>query len=477
MSGDTIRAREKHAERQCPNLGRMTELFTCKRVQHGTAIAFIVSALSFPSYSIAGDHWPQFRGYDATGVASTESNLPAKWSAEENVAWKLDIPGRGWSSPVVWGNQIFLTTVVNSVETEAAKKGLYFGGNRPEPPESDHEWQILCINLDDGKVAWQKTLHRGKPLTSIHIKNSFASETPTTDGKHVYAVFGGVGVFCLNMTGDLIWTKPLAPTKTRYGWGFAASPILHNDRLYLLNDNDEDSFLAALDKTTGEEIWKVARDEKSNWSTPYIWDHAQGTEIVVPATGRVVSYDLDGREKWSLTGMSSITIATPYQYNDLLIISSGYVGDPSRPLYAIHPGANGDISLKGDATSNKYIAWSHPTIAPYNPSTIAYDGVLYVLHDRGLMAAYDAKTGEEIYSKQRIPKGRAFTSSPWAYDGKLFCLNENGETFVIRAGREFELLHTNTLKEDDMGMATPAIVDNHLLIRTAARLYCIKQQQ
>ena len=477
MSNGTITAKQKRVENRCTSFFTMSDSLTRNWSQNNTAIAFIFTALCFASPSMAGDHWPQFRGPDATGVVQTESNLPDQWSAEDNIAWKLNVPGRGWSSPVVWGNQVFLTTVVNSVESEAAKKGLYFGGNRPKPPESDHEWQILCINLDDGKIAWKKTLHRGKPLTAIHVKNSFASETPTTDGKHVYAVFGGVGVFCLNMKGDLIWTKPIAPTKTRYGWGFAASPILHNDRLYLLNDNDEDSSLVALDKTTGEEIWKVTRDEKSNWSTPYIWDHANGTEIVVPATGRVVSYGLDGKEKWSLTGMSSITIATPYKHADLLIISSGYVGDPSRPLYAIRPGANGDISLVDDENSNEHIAWSHPTIAPYNPSTIAYDGVLYVLHDRGLMAAYDAKTGEEIYSKQRIPKGRAFTSSPWAYDGKLFCLNEDGETFVIRAGREFELLHTNTLEEDDMGMATPAIVDNHLLIRTAARLYCIKQDQ
>ena len=446
------------------------------RLALACSTAAIVTLLLVHSENVfAADHWPQFRGPNATGV-SQNTNLPDKWSAEDNVAWKQDIPGRGWSSPVIWGNQVFLTTVINSGETEAAKKGLYFGGNRPKPPATDHDWQVLCLNLDDGEIAWQRTVHQGKPLTSIHVKNSFASETPTTDGKHVYAVFGGLGVFCLDMNGEIIWQKTIDPSKTRYGWGFAASPILHQDRLYVLNDNDESSSLLALDKMTGEEIWRVDRDEKSNWSTPYIWEHDGGTEIVVPATGRVVSYGLDGKEKWSLSGMSSITIATPYEHKGLLIISSGYVGDPSRPLYAIRPGATGDISLVDEETSNEFIAWAQPTAAPYNPSTIAYDGVIYVLHDRGLMAAYDAKTGEEIYSKQRIPKGRGFTSSPWAYDGKLFCLNENGETFVIRAGREFELLHTNMLMEDDMGMATPAIVDNHLLIRTAARLYCIKQE-
>ena len=431
--------------------------------------------LTHGSTAMSEEHWPQFRGADATGVVHSAPNLPDKWSADSNVEWKRDIPGRGWSSPVIWGNRVFLTTVINSGETEAAKKGLYFGGNRPKPPESDHQWQVVCLDLHDGKVIWQKTLHQGKPQTSIHVKNSFASETPTTDGEHVYVVFGGLGIFCLDMSGELVWEKPVKPTKTRYGWGFAASPILHEDRLYVLNDNDEASSLLALDKHTGQQVWKVERAEKSNWSTPYVWEHSEGTEIIVPATGRVVSYDLDGKEKWSLSGMSSITIATPYEHAGLLIISSGYVGDPSRPLYAIRPGATGDISLVDEQTSNKFIAWSLPTAAPYNPTTIAHDGIIYVLYDRGLMAAYDAKTGNEIYSRQRIPKGRAFTSSPWLYDGKLFCLNEDGETFVIRAGREFEFLHSNVLQEDDMGMATPAIVDGHLVIRTAARIYCIKQ--
>ena len=426
---------------------------------------------------LAGDHWPQFRGPDATGVVQTKTNLPETWSAEDNIAWKQDIPGRGWSSPIVWGNRIFLTTVINSEETEAAKKGLYFGGNRPKPPESDHQWQVLCLELDTGEELWRTTVNEGKPATSVHVKNSFASETPTTDGKHVYVVFGGVGIFCLDMDGNQVWMRTIEPAKTRYGWGFAASPILHEDRVYLLNDNDESSSLLALNKSTGEEIWRVKREEKSNWSTPYVWQHAAGTEIVVPATGRVVSYGLDGKEKWSLSGMSSITIATPYEHQGLLILSSGYVGDPSRPLYAIRPGATGDISLAEDAESNDHVAWCQPTGAPYNPSTIAYDGIIYVLHDRGLMAAYDAKTGEEIYSKQRIPKGRSFTSSPWSYNGKLFCLNEDGETFVIKAGRDFELLHSNSLKEDDMGMATPAIVGDRVLIRTAARLYCIRNNE
>ena len=250
--------------------------------------------------------------------------------------------------------------------------------------------------------------------------------------------------------------------------------MLHGDRLYVVNDNDEDSYLLALEKQTGREAWRVSRDEKSNWSTPFIWQNERRTEIVTPGTGKVRSYDLDGNLLWSLTGMSSITIATPYEHNGLLYLSSGYVQDPSKPIYAIRPGATGDISLAEDQTSNEWIAWCQRKAGPYNPTTLIYDDRLFVLYDRGLLACFNARSGDAFYEPQRLPNGRAFTSSPWAYGGKVFCLNEDGETFVIKAGDKFELLHTNPLAEDDMCMATPAIAGNRLLIRTSARLYCIR---
>jgi outer membrane protein assembly factor BamB len=422
----------------------------------------------------ADDNWPQFRGSNSTGVVDGGSNLPATWSTTENVAWKTDIPGRGWSSPVVWGDKIFLTTVINTGESEEPKKGLYFGGNRPKPPTSEHQWVVQCLDLATGSVNWTKQVHQGIPETPIHLKNSFASETPITDGKHLYVVFAGVGIYCFDFNGEEVWKRELEPVKTRFGWGSAASPVLHGDRLYFVNDNDDQSYLLALDKRTGEEVWKVDRDEKSNWATPYVWQNEIRTEIVTPGTGRIRSYDLDGKELWSADEMSSITIAMPYEHQGLLYVTSGYVGDKSRPIYAIRPGAEGDISLAGDETSNDSIAWFLPDSAPYNPSTIAHDGILYVLYDRGLLAAFDAKDGSEVYDRQRLPKG-AFTSSPWIYDGKLFLLNEDGKTHVVKTGREYELIGTNELAEDDMGMATPAIVGDRLLIRTAARIYCIKK--
>jgi outer membrane protein assembly factor BamB len=241
-----------------------------------------------------------------------------------------------------------------------------------------------------------------------------------------------------------------------------------------VNDNQDDSYLLALDAKTGEKVWQIPREEKSNWATPFVWQNPLRTEIVTPGTGRVRSYDLDGNLLWSLKGMSSITIATPYEADGLLYVSSGYVLDQQRPIYAIRPGAQDDISLAQGQLSNEFIAWSQPKAAPYNPTTVVYDGRLYVLQDRSLLSCYRASDGQELFSPHRLPEGRAFTSSPWAANGKIFCLSEDGVTFVINAGDQFELSHTNTLAEDDMCMSTPASSGDRLLIRTAARLYCLR---
>lgn len=435
---------------------------------------WVTLAVSADGVAAEVGHWPQFRGPGARGVAA-EATFPDHWSATENVAWKLDIPGRGWSSPVVWGKHVFLTTVINSGETEEAKKGLYFGGDRPEPPDAVHQWKVICLSLENGEIRWEKLVHEGKPQTSIHIKSSFASETPVTDGERVYCCFGNVGMFCFDFEGNELWRHELAPLPTRFGWGTAASPVLHHGRLYYCNDNDQESYLLALDATTGETLWKVARDEKSNWATPYVWENDLRTEIVTVGTDAVRSYDLDGKLLWSLSGMSSITIATPYSAHGLLYISSGYILDKQRPIYAIKPGAAGDISLTDEATSNEFIVWSLPQAAPYNPSTLVSGERLWVLYDRSFVAAFNAQTGAELISQQRLPNGRAFTSSPWASGGKIFCLNEDGVTFVFKDADQFELLHSNSLAEDDMGMATPAVAGDRLLIRTSARIYCIRQ--
>ncbi len=435
------------------------------------ALSFLLAAGGASAEPTA--QWPQFRGPDARGVAEGDG-LPVHWSASENVAWKTDIPGRGWSSPIVYGDRVFLTTVVNTGESEEPKKGLYFGGNRLKPAESVHQWKVFCLNLETGAVLWERQVHEGPPPGPIHLKNSYASETPVTDGERVYTYFGNLGLYCFDLEGNLLWTKLFEAHKTRFGWGTAASPVLHEDRLYVVNDNDADSYLLALDKTTGDEVWRVSRDETSNWSTPYVWKNEKRTEIVTPGSGKTRAYDLEGNEVWSYKGMSSITIATPFAYGGLLYISSGYVGDKRRPLYAIRPGAGGDISLADGETSNEWIAWFKPQSSPYNPTTLAYQDRLYVLHDRGQLACFNAADGTEIFKPERIPGAKQFTASPWAYGGKIFCMNEDGVTFVLKAGNQLELLHTNTLAEDDMGMATPALVGDRLVLRTDARVYCIR---
>lgn len=419
-------------------------------------------------------NWPMFRGPGANGVVDN-AGLPERWTDSQNVSWRVDVEGRGWSSPIVWGNQVFLTTVVNESVSESPKKGLYFGGNRLEPAQSKHHWVVLSLDIETGKMLWRKEVHAGMPETPIHLKNSYASETPVTDGEHLYVVFGNLGVYCLDLKGKLIWKKELPRRKVRYGWGTASSPVIHGDRLYLVDDNDEQSTLTALEKRTGKQVWQVKRKERSNWATPYVWENKLRTEIITPGTQKTRSYDLEGNLLYEFGGGSSITIATPYARHGLLYVSSGYVMDRKRPLMALRPGAHGDISLKADQQSNEFVAWCQKQGGPYNPTTLVYRDLLYVLLDRGFLSCYDARTGEEVYSKKRLPNGKAFTSSPWASDGKIYCLNEDGLTFVIRAGREYKLLYKNALGEDDMCMATPAIVGNRLLVRTSARLYCVRK--
>jgi PQQ-like domain len=433
-------------------------------------IPLLLTAVAFSS-----DQWPQFRGPESNGVAD-DPQVPDTWSATRNVVWKTEIPGNGWSSPVVWGDRIFVTSVISTVAPEAPKKGLYFGGNREAIPTDEHRWMVYAVDFKTGKIAWEREVHRGSPASSHHLKNTYASETPVTDGERVYAYFGNLGLFVFDMDGKALWSQPWGPFRTRYGWGTAASPVLYKDRIYVVNDNDDRSFLAALDKRTGNQIWRVERDEASNWATPYIWESERRTEIITSGTRKVRAYDLDGKLLWELGGMSSIVIPTPFAQHGLLFLASGYVGDQVRPVFAVRAGARGDISLRENETSNEYIAWSQRQGGPYNPSPLVYGDYYYTLLDRGIFTCNDARTGREVYGKQRIdPAASAFTASPWASNGKIFALSEDGDTFVIQAGPEFKVLGKNSL--DEMCMATPAVVRGSLIIRTATKLYRISRTE
>jgi outer membrane protein assembly factor BamB len=435
------------------------------------SLAFSIALPAADSPDIS-KQWPQFRGPGSAGVAD-DPTLPDRWSTTENVAWKSAIPGVGWSSPIIWGDRIFVTSVISSADVEKPKKGLYFGGER-KPPTDEHRWMVYAVDFNSGKIVWEREAQRGVPGAK-HLKNSYASETPVTDGERVYVSFGNVGLFCYDFAGKLLWSKAAKPMPTRYGWGTAASPVLDKGRLYLVHDNDEHSYLEALDAKTGKTVWSVDRDEKTNWATPYIWEHDGKKEIVTPGTGRVRSYDLDGKLLWEFGGMSSISIPTPFSSHGLLYISSGYVLDPVRPVYAVKPGAHGDISLAAGQTSNDGVAWYLPTGGPYNPSPLVYGDYYYTLFDQGFLTCHDASTGKQIYGKQRIDReAGAFTASPWAANGKIFLLSEDGDTFVIQAGPEYKLLGKNSLEE--MTMATPAIARGSLVIRTASNLYRIAKK-
>lgn len=416
--------------------------------------------------------WPQFRGTTA-GVAADDPALPDSWSTTENVVWRLDIPGTGWSSPVVWGDHVFVTSVASTGPEERPKPGFYLG----DWPASTapHRWMVYDIDFASGTIRWQRQMSEMPPARAKHLKNSYASETPVSDGERIYVYFGNLGLFAFNFDGTPAWSKPIGPFPTRNNWGTGASPALHDGRIYIVNDNDGQSFLAAFDAETGDEIWRVNRMEGTNWSTPFVWENERRTEIVTAGSDRVRSYDPSGTLLWELTGMSTITIPTPFTRHGLLFLSSGYVADPLRPAYAIRPGATGDISLKDGATSNDYIAWSLSTGAPYNPSPLVYGDIYYTLFDRGFFTSHDARTGREVYGRQRVTAtASGFTASPWAYNDRIFAMSEEGDTYVIQAGPEFKVLGTNSLGE--MTLATPAIARGSLFIRTASKLYRISRR-
>jgi outer membrane protein assembly factor BamB len=332
---------------------------------------------------------------------------------------------------------------------------------------------VYDVDFKTGKIRWERELHQSHPPLLRHIKNSYASETPVTDGERLYVYFGNIGlVAALDFKGTVLWTKNIGAFNTQVELGTGASPVLHKGRLYIINDNTTQSFLAAFDAKTGNEIWRVNREERGNWSTPVIWENERRTEIVTTGTVKNRSYDLDGNLLWELRGMSSLTIPSPFVKHGMVFISSGYPGGALRPVYAVRPGAHGDISLKPDQTSNDYIVWHQPLLGTYNTSALVYGDYYYTLLDRGFLLCHDVKTGKQIYGRQRISvDSSGFTTSPWAYNGKIFAMSEDGTTYVIQAGPEFKVIGQNVL--DEFTMASPAIHRDSLIIRTATALYRI----
>jgi outer membrane protein assembly factor BamB len=444
--------------------------------------------------------WPQFRGPDSNPVG-THAKLAERWSKTENVEWFQEIPGRGWSSPIVTRGKVYVTTVTtegkskepqtgteysNEYAAELQKQGLPLAEIMKRLNERDIElpnevklhYLLYRLDVKSGKVEWTKEFFTGQPPGGRHRKNSFVSETPVTDGKLVYVYVANLGLWAFDLKGNQVWTTPLDLNPIYLDLGTGSSPALAGNLLVVLNDNQKQQFIAAFDKQTGKQVWRTDRDlgsreppdQHSGWATPFIWRNGQRTEIVTVGPQTVVSYDLSGKELWRMKGMALTPIPTPFAYEGLLYINGGR----GRALFALRPGAKGDITLKEGETSNEYVVWSQPRGGTYLPSSVAYQGAIYTLTETGILNRFDAKTGKQTYKTRIDPAATNFTTSPWAYNGKLFCLSEEGQTFVVTTGEEFKLSHVNEL--DDFAQASPAIVGERLLVRTEHRLYSIRRK-
>ena len=463
-------------------------------MRHVTTVTILLTLLLSIASDGSAQEWPKFRGLNAGNIAD-DPNLPDTWSETENIAWKIDIPGLSWSSPIVWDDHIFVTTAISSAADEEVQPipGLYDPGehNGAVPAAGEHRWVVYDIDFETGAIRWATELHRQVPEITRHLKNSYASETPVTDGERLYVYFGAIGlVAALDFEGNELWRKDVGTFNTMQAMATASSPALHEDRLYVLNDNTTQSFLSALDTETGDEVWRADRREGGQtWATPLVWENRLRTEIVTSASSRVRSYDLDGELLWELSGMSLLTTPSPFTSHGLVYISSGYPGGALRPVYAIQPGAAGDISVYREVASglqegfpgtrsysqDDHVVWSYPLLGTYNTTALVYGDTYYTLLDRGFLTAHDAATGAEIYGRKRLEIGNGFTASPWGYNGKIFLLSEDGDTFVVQAGPDFEILHKNSLNE--MSLSTPAIANESVILRTQSKLYRIAKSQ
>jgi outer membrane protein assembly factor BamB len=433
-----------------------------------------------PEPGPAGANWPSFRGKDHSGIAE-DQHLPDKWDGKtgENVLWRTPIPGLAHSSPIVWGQQIFVTSAVSSDPKATFKPGLYGDGDASED-RSSQKWTLFALDKKSGKILWERVAYQGVPREKRHIKSTYASSTPATDGRIVVAWFGSQGVYAYDLNGHPLWKVDLGrlnlgaydiPT---YEWGTASSPIIWENLVILQCDNQDDSFLIALDAETGAQVWKTEREELPSWSTPAIGMTSKGPELVTNAPNFIRGYDpRTGKELWRMGHSSKITAPTPLYSGDQFLIASGR--QPERPIFAVKAGARGDVTLPEGKTSNDAVVWSRTGRGPYMPTPLLYEGLLYVLNNNGLFDCYDWKTGEEIY-RHRLPVvGSGFSASPIAADGKIYLSNEDGDMLVIAAGRKFEQLGMNSIGE--LLMATPALSEGVMYVRSAQGVLAVGRKR
>lgn len=423
----------------------------------------------------SGD-WPSFRGREASGT-SDKQNLPDRWNPAtgENILWRTPIPGLAHSSPIVWADTIFVTSAISSRAGATFKPGLYGDGDASDD-RSAQRWMLYAIDKRTGKIRWERIAAQGEPRNKRHIKSTYASASPATDGRVVVAWFGSQGIHAYDFDGGLRWSVDLGRVDMgaydipAYEWGPASSPIIWNGLVIVQCDTQADSFLLALNAETGETVWKTDRQELPSWGTPTIVTTSAGPELVTNASNFVRGYDpKTGRELWKLGGSSKITAPTPIFTNGLHIVASGRA--PERPVFAVKPGARGDVTLAKGVTENAAVAWSKTGRGSYMPTPLAYRGLLYVLANNGVLDAYEPQTGKEIY-RQRLPLvGSGYSASPVAADGKIYLSNEDGEMLVVEAGETFKHIATNSIGE--MLMATPALSDGVMFVRGVSTLFAI----
>lgn len=422
-----------------------------------------------------GAHWPSFRGAAASGVADG-SELPLRWdvASGRNVRWRTPIPGIANSSPVVWGDRIFVTTAVSDGGDETFRTGLY-GDVSSVDDLSSHSFEVYALDRKTGRILWRRVAREAVPLVKRHLKASQANSTPATDGRFVVALFGGAGsLHCFDLDGKQLWERELGVLDSgffrdpTYQWGHASSPVIYQDSVIVQVDIQQDSFVAAFRLEDGEEIWRTPREEIPTWGTPTIVRGDGADELITNGT-TIRGYDpRTGELLWRLAPNSDITVATPVAGSGLVFVTAGY--SPVQPVYAIRLGARGDISLKDGESSNRWIAWSHSRYGTYIPTPVYYQGRLYTLANNGVLTCYDAETGEIVY-RDRVGAGGSFSASPVAADGRLYVTSETGTIFVVRAGPRFEVLAENEM--DEVCMASPAIAFGALIVRTMGHVYAI----
>ena len=429
--------------------------------------------------TVSAQHWPSFRGPAASGVADG-SPTAVTWNAAtgENVLWKTPIAGVAVSSPIVWGDRVFASTAVSGDPSVGIRTGLY-GDVEPLNDQSKHSWHLIAIDKRTGKVLWDRVAHEGVPKTKRHPKSSQASPTPVTDGRRVIVSFGSEGLYAYDLDGALLWKRDLGVLNAGwfydpdYEWGIGSSPIIWKNLVIVQCDIQKSSFIAAFDVASGAPVWRTEREEIPSWSTPAIFENNGAAELVTHATKFIRGYDpATGKELWRLSGNSEIAIPTPIVGPGLIIVTNGY--QRVQPIFAIKPGARGDITLKADQTQSEFVAWSSTRGGPYIPTPVIYRDHLYVLLNNGVLAAYNVRTGQRVYQERLGGIGGSFSASPVAADGKVYLASEDGDVFVVKAGPTYELLAKNSMGQ--VLMATPAISSGVIIIRGLKELFAIGQR-